>query len=772
MSGSFGAPPPAERAPSRSRSSTRQVNDLVNRTNKTVPRSATTSVGGNRLLRLILHQPRAVIAAAVLLTVIAGVLGVGAVAHLKVGGYDVEQSESIRGREVLAEKFPNSNPNLVVLVDRPGGRVDDPDVTAAGRSLTRRFALAAGVILVGSYWDTPVAELRAKDGGSGMILVRVTGNDDQKAKRIRELHDTLAADGGGVRVRFGGLLQANNDMDAQVKADLTTSETVVIPLTLGLLLFVFGTVVAAGVPLLIGVSAIIGALGVLRVLSVLTDVSVFSVNLATALGLGLAVDYSLLFVSRYRDERRRRPDIAAALTVTMRTAGRTILFSAATVAVALSCLLVFDQYLLRSFAYAGVAVVGVTVLGATVVVPALLVLLGDRIEKWPLPGRRARSGHAVGRWGRLAAVVLRYPVATAMPVVMVLLVLGAPLLHVRFGLADERVLPAQAESRQVADQLREQFPATADGSLSVVAKQWGSSREATYELADYAQRLSGVAGVRRVDSAAGSFVHGAPVERLGAGGTRFQYADATWLSVLTDAEPYSARGADLARAVRALPVPAGRTVLVTGQSAQLVDVTASVTDRAPLAFALIALSSLFLLFLLTGSVVLPLQALVLNLLTLVSVFGAMVWVFQDGHLQTLLGFTPSTQSVVFPILVFCITFGLSMDYEVFVLARITEQHNAGMAVGPAVIQGMSHSARVISAAAAVLCVSFLGLLTSRVSFIQYMGLGAGLAVLLDAYLVRPILVPAFIGLTGRWTWWAPAPLRALHQRYGLSESGR
>jgi RND superfamily putative drug exporter len=368
--------------------------------------------------------------------------------------------------------------------------------------------------------------------------------------------------------------------------------------------------------------------------------------------------------------------------------------------------------------------------------------------------------------------VLRYPVSTAMPVIMFLLVLGAPLLHVRFGLADERVLPAQAESRQDADQLREQFPATSDGSLSVVARQWGSSREATDELADYAQRLSGLAGVRRVDSAAGSFAYGAPTAPMGAAGTRFQHAGATWLSVLTDAEPYSDRGADLARAVRALPVPGGHTVLVTGQSAQLVDVTAAVADRAPLAFVLIALSSLFLLFLLTGSIVLPLQALVLNLLTLVSVFGAMVWVFQDGHLQTLLGFTPSTQSVVFPILVFCITFGLSMDYEVFVLARITEQHNAGMALGAAVIQGVSHSARVISAAAAVLCVSFLGLLASRVSFIQFMGLGAGLAVLLDAYLVRPVLVPAFIGLTGRWTWWAPAPLRALHRRYGLSESDR
>jgi len=438
----------------------------------------------------------------------------------------------------------------------------------------------------------------------------------------------------------------------------------------------------------------------------------------------------------------------------------------------LSSLLVFDQYLLRSFAYAGVAVVGVTVFGATVVVPALLVLLGDRIEKWPLPGRRIHSGREVGRWGRLAAVVLRHPVATAMPVIMFLLVLGAPLLHVQLGLADERVLPGQAESRQVADQLREQFPATSNGSLFVVAERWGSSRGATDELTDYAQRLSGMPGVRRVDSAAGSFAHGASVAPMGAGGTRFQHADATWLSVLTDAEPYSARGADLARAVRALPVPAGRTVLVSGQSAQLVDVMESVADRTPLAFALIAVTSLALLFLLTGSVVLPLQALVLNLLTLVAMFGAMVWAFQDGHLQTLLGFTPTTQSVVFPILVFCIAFGLSMDYEVFVLARITEQHNAGLALQPAVIQGVSHSARVISAAAAVLCVSFLGLLTSKMSTIQYMGLGAGVAILLDAYLVRPVLVPAFMALAGRWVWWAPAPLRALHRRYGLSETGR
>jgi putative drug exporter of the RND superfamily len=735
---------------------------VVNRMDKTIPRA-------NRVLRLILRQPRAVIAAAVLFTVLAGVLGVDAVAHLKVGGYDVEQSESIRGREVLAEKFPDSNPNLVVLVDKPGGRVDDSGVTVIGRAMTRRLASSDGVILVASYWDTPVPDLRGGDGESGLILVRVTGNDNQVAKRVERLHDLMGTTGAAVRVRFGGLPQANNDMDAQAKSDLATAETIVIPLTLLLLLFVFGTVVAAGIPLLIGVFAIVGTLGALRVLAMFTDVSVFSVNLATALGLGLAVDYSLLFVSRYRDERRLRPDIVAALTATMRTAGRTIVFSAATVAVALSCLLVFDQYLLRSFAYTGVAVVAVTVLGATVVVPALLVLLGDRIDKWPLPGRRVRGGHTVGRWGRLAAVVVRFPVAAAMPVITLLLVLGAPLLHVKFGLADERVLPSQAESRQVADQLRDQFPATAAGSLSLIAPEWKPTPAAEGELGDYAQQLSTVAGVRRVDSAAGTFAHGVGVARVGMGGTRFQAAAATWLSVRTDAEPYSARGAALARAVRALPVPGGRTVLVTGQSAQLVDVTASVAERTPLALALIFLTSLVLLFLLTGSVVLPLQAIALNLLTLVAVFGAMVWVFQDGHLASLLGFTPTTQSVVFPILVFCITFGLSMDYEVFVLARITEQHEAGMALAPAVIQGVSHSARVISAAALVLCVSFLGLATSRVSFIQFMGLGAGMAILLDAFLVRPVLVPAFMGLAGRWNWWAPAPLRALHRRFGLRE---
>ncbi|MBP2323440.1 RND superfamily putative drug exporter [Kibdelosporangium banguiense] len=724
----------------------------------------------NRLLRLTLAWPKTILLMTLLLAAGMGVFGAGALSELKTGGYDAPGAESVRGQEILAERFPHANPNLVVLVANPGGSVADPDVTEIGREVTHRLAVTPDVTVGSSYWDTPIAELRSDGGEAGLILARVGGGEDEVADVTKRLHDELAGWRGPVRVQFGGLAQVENDVNTQAAADLVKAESVAIPLTLVLLLFVFGTVVAAGVPLLIGLMAIAGTLGVLRAMASVVDVSVFSVNLAAALGLGLAVDYSLLFVSRYREERRRHPDATFALAATMRTAGRTIVFSALTVAVALCSLLVFQQYFLRSFAYAGVGVVGVTVVGATIVLPALLAIVGDRIDSFALPGRRIRRDRAAGFWGGVAGLVLRRPVLTATPVVALLLVLAAPFLHVQFGIADERVLPRSAESREVTDRVRDDFGSTGNGSLAVVGEQWGDTLDAKQAVAEYGQRVSLVPGVTRVDSAAGSFAHGVLMQPPMPGGEQqFRSGEVIWLSVLSGVEPYSSEGAQLARDVRAVPVPKDRRVFVTGQGAQLADVTKSIADRLPYALALIALSTFVLLFMMTGSLLLPLNALVLNLLGLGAVFGAMVWVFQDGHLSGLLGFTPAPLAVVIPVLLFCAIFGISTDYQVFVLARIKEQHDAGADLNGAVVHGLSRSGPVITAAAAILCVSFLAMLASRVSLIQLLGLGASLAVLLDAFLIRPVLVTALMRLSGRWSWWAPRPLRALHNRFALRE---
>ncbi|GIF10217.1 MMPL family transporter [Actinoplanes teichomyceticus] len=727
--------------------------------------------GPGPVVRLVAYRPQLVLAVTLLLAGLALMFSGDLVSALKTGGFDDPDSASVRGRQVLAEHFRSADPNLVVLIAKPGGSVDDPDARAAARRVTQRLAGADGVTVAASYWAGRRPQLASRTHDTGMVLVHVDGDEDRSAGRVADLHDELAVDEGPVRVSFGGFTQINNDINEQVTADLATAESIAIPITLVLLLLVFGTVGAAGAPLLIGIFSIVSTLGTLRLLAALTEVSVFSINMATALGLGLAVDYSLLFVSRYREERAADPDVVTALGNTMRTAGRTILFSAATVAVALCSLLVFPQYFLRSFAYAGIAVVSTTVGAALLVLPALLAMLGHRIDRWALWRVRSDGGRSVAFWGRFAAFVLRRPVLTAAPVILILAALAVPFGHVRFGVADDRVLPKEAESRIVADTVRAQFADTGSGATVVVAEHWGTGADARVRAADYAARLSGVPGVTRVDSMAGTYRQGRRVVAAPRADPRFVAADATWFSVLSDVEPFSGEGADLARAVRAVPVPNRVPVLVTGPAAQLVDITGSIGARLPIAAVLIAVSTFVLLFLLTGSVLLPVKALLLNMLTMSSVFGVAVWVFQDGHLSTVLGQTGAPLAVAIPVLLFCVAFGLSMDYEVFVLSRVIERHEQGADLHTAVVEGMSRSVRVISAAAGILSVSFLAMLSSGVSLIQFFGLCASLAIILDALLVRPVLVPAFMRLAGRWNWWAPRPLRAVHARLGLREHG-
>ncbi|GIF05967.1 MMPL family transporter [Actinoplanes siamensis] len=717
------------------------------------------------VVRFVARRPKLVLLVALLLAALAVAFSGGLVGALKTGGFDDPASDSVRGRQVLAERFRAADPNLVVLISKPGGSVDDPDITAVARQITDRLAGDHAVTVAGSYWTGRVPQLASRSRDAGLVLVHVDGDENTSAGRVATLHDELAVAQGPVRVSFGGFTQINNDINDQVTRDLATAESIAIPITLVLLLLVFGTVGAAGAPLLIGIFSIVGTLGTLRLLAAITDVSVFSVNMATALGLGLAVDYSLLFVSRYREERRLEADLATALGNTMRTAGRTIAFSAATVAVALCSLLVFPQYFLRSFAFAGIAVVVTTVGAAMLVLPALLALLGHRIDKWSLWQPRADSTF----WARLAAFVLRRPVRTAAPVILILALLAVPLAHVRFGLADDRVLPGTAESRVVAETLRTRFSDTGSGATVVVAEHWGAGTDARIRVADYAARLSEVPGVTRVDSMVGTYRHGVIVVAPGRPDPRFVNRETTWFSVVSGVEPYSDEGAALARAVRAVPVPAEVPVLVTGPPAQLVDITGSIGARLPVAGILIAVTTFLLLFLLTGSVLLPLKALLLNTLTMSAVFGVAVWVFQDGHLSEVLGQTGTPLAVAIPVLLFCVAFGLSMDYEVFVLSRVIERHEQGADLRTAVVEGMSRSVRVISAAAGILSVSFLAMLTSGVSLIQFFGLCASLAIILDALLVRPVLVPAFMRLAGRWNWWAPRPLRALHARLGLRE---
>jgi RND superfamily putative drug exporter len=527
--------------------------------------------------------------------------------------------------------------------------------------------------------------------------------------------------------------------------------------------------VAASLPLAVGGLAVLGTFLVLRLLTLLTPVSIFSLNLTTALGLGLAIDYSLFIVSRFREELRAGLEPNAAVARTLHTAGRTVLFSAFTVAVSLAALLVFPLYFLRSFAYAGIAVVMVAAVGAVVVLPALLAALGRNVDRWSLR-RRPVPADGEGFWHGLATAVMRRPLPITLGVVGLLLLLGTPFLRVQFGLPDDRVLPAGASTHVVSDQIRRGFASREAAAISVVAPTASASPGRGAEISRYAATLSSLPGAARVDAVTGSWIAGRPVLPPGPASARFVAAHGTWLSVVPAVEPLSPGGERLVRSVRATASPF--PVLVGGQSAELVDSKATLFRLVPVAGGIIALVTFTLLFLAFGSVVVPVKAIVLNLLSLTATFGAMVWIFQTGHLAGLLHFTPTgVLNTSMPILMFCIAFGLSMDYEVFLLSRIKEEHDSSGDNVRSVALGLERSGRIVTAAAVLLAVIFVSFATSGISFIKMFGIGLTMAVVMDATLIRGALVPAFMRLAGEANWWAPAPLRRLRERWAIDESG-
>jgi RND superfamily putative drug exporter len=554
-----------------------------------------------------------------------------------------------------------------------------------------------------------------------------------------------------------------------IEKDLARAEGIAIPITMLLLLLVFGTLVASGLPAVIGAVAVLGSFLALFITTQLTDVSIFAINLVTALGIGLGIDYALFVVTRFREElaRGHAPDVAVVRTV--RTAGRTVVFSGITVAIALSALLVFPQFFLRSFAYAGIATVALAVLAAVVVLPALLSVLGTRVNRF----RVLRSTTEVtdhGFWFRLSSMVMRRPWPVLLGGVALLVALGLPFFRVTFGQTDDRVLPASSQAAQAGQLLRNAFDSREADPFTVVAPQ---STAGNGTLTAYAEQLSQVSGVTRVDTLTGSFADGRRVAESVPASSRFSATSGpgTWLSVVADVEPYSSTGKQLVEDLRAVPSPLGQTY-VGGSAAVFADSQAAMGDRLPWAIGIIAIATFILLFLFTGSVVLPLKALALNTLSLSATFGAMVWIFQEGHFSQWLGdFTVTGElDTSMPILMFCIAFGLSMDYEVFLLSRIKEEYDRTGDNTAAVAKGLQRTGRLVTSAAGLMAIVFLAFATSGVTIIKMLGIGVALAVLVDATVVRGLLVPAFMRIAGDANWWAPAPLKRLHARIGVSES--
>ncbi|MFD8537900.1 MMPL family transporter [Streptomyces rubrogriseus] len=723
----------------------------------------------DRIAELAIRRSRLVLVVTAAAVVLMAALGAGAFGKLLPGGFDDPSSQSSRARTVITEKFGGES-NLVLLVRAPEGGVDAASARQRGMELTAGLKEEKTVANVVSYWDTGNPDLRSEDGEQAMVLAHVKGGDTEERENAKEIIDAYTGAGdGGLTVEAGGSAAVGDDMGTYSSEDLVLAETIALPLTLLLLLFVFGSVVSALLPLAIGLIAIVGTFAELFLLGSVTSISITATNLTTALGLGLGIDYALLMVSRFREQLAKGASVDDAVRHTVHTAGRTVAFSAATVAVALAALLVFPQYFLRSFGYAGVGVVAIAAVSTLFVMPALLNVLGHRVNKGRLPWAAKAERHDGSRlpfWGRLARTAMRRPALTGLPVLAVLLLAASPLLGISIGIADERSLPEDAASRQVSARLAENFNGSDAAAVHVVMDE----SVGTAPLGSYAGRLSRLDGVVRVEASTGTYTGGqaaAPGPRNAALGR----PKAQRINVVSDLAPMSDAAQDLVRNIRAVAAPEGTEPLVGGRDAALVDSKDSITGLIPLAGGLIALTTFALLFLFTGSVVQPLRALVLNIASLGAALGVMTWMFQDGHFSDLFGFTPQPMEVSMTLLMFCIAFGLSMDYEVFVTSRIKELHDQGADNETAVVSGLGHTGRIVSAAACLLAVSFFAFGTAGISYMQMFGLGSGLAILIDAVAVRGVLVPAAMRLLGRSAWYAPPFLRKVHDRFGLSEGG-
>lgn len=727
-----------------------------------------------RLGRVVVHHRRLVLGLAVAFVAASAVLGAGVEERLSAGGFFDGSSESARADRILETDFGSSAPNVVFLVTPVDGFLSTPANREAGLALTERLRAEPVLRDVQSYWTVDVASplvlhpLSDRHGTSGLIVGTILGTENEAVEAVGDLAARYNGTIDGLEVAVGGPTEVSRQVRQQARTDLADAELAMAPFALTALLVVFAGVIAAFLPLAVAVVAVVGTFLVLTIVSGQTEVSIFARVLTTALGVGLGIDYSLFVISRFREELAGGQSVAGAVHRTIDTAGRTVIVSAGTVAVSLSALFLFPIPYLRSFAFAGVAVVILAAVTAVVVLPALLAVLGGRVNL--LSVRRPRYGQRQGFWYRQAGRVTRRPIPVAVVSVAVLALAGLPFFGVRTSRVDDRVLPETASSRIVSDALRADFSAAELAPVTVVVADHDDTDPSSVDLHDYALALAELDGVERVVSEEGAyFFHPLAEEVIGPSpvSTSADLAGdrGTRLRVLLSAEPISPEGEAVIGAIRSVPSGGLGEVLVTGESARLVDTKAAVFGRLPLGLVLIGVATFILLWLLADSILVPTKALVLNTLSLSATFGALVWIFQDGHLADLLGFTPTgTIDVFTPIIMFCVAFGLSMDYEVFVLSRIKEVYDGTGDNELAVARGLQQTGGIVTAAALLLAMVFGAFVLSDVSVVKMLGFGLAIAVLVDAFLVRATLMPAFMVVAGRANWWSPRALHRLHHR--------
>jgi uncharacterized membrane protein YdfJ with MMPL/SSD domain len=692
---------------------------------------------------------------ALLFAVGAGVWGTGVFSKLNSGNtFTPPNSQSNLETSHAESLFGRNGADVVVLFHSATRTVADPVYRQAVAGYLASLPSSA-VAKSASFWTSGQPGLVSTDRHSTYAVLQLAGGTGQGRedtyKSIKGDFPAVAgAPGDGITAEVGGTTATEVAINSEVSANIARAETVSFPVLLILLIIIFGSAVAAIAPLMIGGLAILGSFTVLRLLTLTTTVSVYSINVTTIMGLGLGIDYGLFIVTRFREELRRQESVERAVARTVATAGRTVLVSGVTVALALSSLMLFQPVFLRSMGYGGVATVAVDVIAALTVLPALLAVLGHRVNALAVR-KSVRAGAAPraemeGGWYRFAQAVMRRPVAIAAVIVVVLLAVGAPFLRISWGGTDARVLPASSTVRQVQDTLTSEFPANSTNPIEAVVT--GVTSPA--QLAAYTARVGAVPGVTGFQVTAR---HGSSV-RLDVGYTP---------------RPESPQARHIVTSIRALAPPAGASVLVGGASAQLVDELSSLGGTLPWMALLTAVATFAVLFLAFGSVVLPVKAIVMTLLSLSASFGALVWIFQEGNLQDVLHFqSPGFTIAGNPIIMFCVLFGLSMDYEVLLLSRMQEAYRRHGDNTEAVAEGLSRTARVITGAALIMVSVFSAFALADTVTIKSIGVGMAIAVLIDATIVRMLLVPATMRLLGDWNWWAPGPLGRFAARLGFS----
>ncbi|WP_308315349.1 MMPL family transporter [Streptomyces sp. ISL-100] len=710
-------------------------------------------------------RSRLVIWVSVLLTVIGLALAAGAMDRLVLSRFESPGSESLGTRAVLEREFEAGTPSVLLMVTAKQGTVDDAAIAAEGRKLEKELAGQKGVAEASSYWsrgNSPA--MRGTDGKQALIIARMAGTVTEARTALGEFSPGFTRESELVNVRVGGGDEVFRQAAEQSRQDFLRAEMIVFPLVLLLLFAIYRRFSAAVLTLGMGLFSVITTLALMHIVTYFTDVSTFAANLALVMGIGLGVDYSLFVINRFREELRAGRAVPDAVEHAVASAGRTVAFSGLTVMVSLACLLLFPFPFLRSFAYAGIGTVLTSVFAALVILPASLARLGHRVVRKNANDARSDEGW----WHTTALRMMRRPLLWGIPALVVLLGLASPALGLTFGVPDERVLPKDVSSRVVQQQIRDNFAAEEMDAIQVLHRGQAGEEANRAAIEATAVSLSRISDIHQVDALTGSYAEGRKIAEPNDSSGRFAHEQDTWYSVVAT---HHGLDQDIDRVLSDIRTTVAADVRIGGYPAELSDFRGELVDRLPLVFGLILVVTFVILFLMTGSVLLAAKAMVLNTLSMAVMFGALVWIFQDGNLSGLLGFTPSGSiEPSIPILMFCTAFGLSMDYEVFMLSRIKEEYDRTGDNVSAVAVGLERSGPLITSAAVILAASFATYASSGIVFLKMLGIGMVVVILVDATLIRAVLVPVFMRLAGKANWWAPAPLRALHDRFGISES--